>query len=70
MVAQFRHTEDAGLHQTPARQTEKLLRHLLSTYTIIIAEYCLVVAGTNLSFSDSSRFLTVERENEHQVEKH
>lgn len=33
VVAQFRHTEDAGLHQTPAGQTENIINTF--THTLI-----------------------------------
>lgn len=71
MVAQFRHTEDARLHEAPARQTESIMNTFIS-HLISTVKTALMVAGdnyyktalklTNLSFSDSSRFLTVERE--------
>lgn len=67
VVAQFRHTEDARLHQTPAGQTEKISKIFICFLLVPVLllalsyrEYWLMVMVTNLSFSDSSSFLTVE----------
>lgn len=58
VVAQLRHTEDARLHQTPATQGEKrrpsLDHHRQPRFSVETGR-----GVTNLSFSDSSAFLTV-----------
>lgn len=76
VVAQFRHTEDTRLHQTPARKIEKIINTVicfllmpLLLFALSVREYWLVTV-TNLSFSESSRFRTVERGNIHHFKKH
>lgn len=45
MVAQFRHTDDARLHQTPAVKTEKILNTSTSTSIIVGIIFEDILAG-------------------------
>lgn len=63
VMAQFRHTEDARLHQAPAgTNTEETINILFLLNIHYWVHYISGITTTNLSFSDSWNFLTAKRQ--------